>query len=447
MRYLTYAEFRKHLEAHPLAAHGIWPKLKEYIPGWGYSKAQIDAFFEGESGGKKQVHWDRITSKPSTFPPSVHNILSTSHGDALVGSVARGDLIIGNSAPKWSRLAKGAANKYLKSNGTDVMWDDVVQLVASGFTLNTLVANNKVPDSDKVDGYHHNQSLLTSATPTFAGGLFGGNVGIGQTTFGEGATKVLAMGNQADHPTTRPANCFQMYSKDFGGAAGKACPHFLLEDAKVVALNQDVSTGATPTFAGLNVKLDDLAEPDDNFDLNVSTSRHGLIPKLPNSFQKFFNGIGQWTVLAGSGEPILILSVVSNNTRNSNDTERQSSTPSYVKLKETKMGEPTGKMRIYFEMKSSDGSTVYGRIYKNGSPIGTQRSTDSTDYVPFEEDLSSGLAAQDLIQIYAKAGTDLVYIRNLRFKYDRAVMYFETYELATPLVVVANAFGTQNQDP
>jgi hypothetical protein len=37
-----------------------------------YTKAEIDAFFEGESSGKKQVDWARLTSIPISFPPSAH---------------------------------------------------------------------------------------------------------------------------------------------------------------------------------------------------------------------------------------------------------------------------------------------------------------------------------------------------------------------------------------
>lgn len=37
--------------------------------------------------------------------PGAHNILSTTHGDALAASVVDGDVIIGNVTPKWSRLA------------------------------------------------------------------------------------------------------------------------------------------------------------------------------------------------------------------------------------------------------------------------------------------------------------------------------------------------------
>ena len=69
----TLSAWKKHLYTHPLKAHGIWARMKEYVPGWGYSKAEIDGFFEGETGGgKKQVHWDSLTGKPATFTPSAH---------------------------------------------------------------------------------------------------------------------------------------------------------------------------------------------------------------------------------------------------------------------------------------------------------------------------------------------------------------------------------------
>ncbi len=41
-------------------------------------------------------------------------------------------------------------------------------------------------------------------------------------------------------------------------------------------------------------KLDDWASPDDNTDLNVSTSAHGLMVKLPNDSTKVFDGSGSW---------------------------------------------------------------------------------------------------------------------------------------------------------
>lgn len=42
------------------------------------------------------------------------------------------------------------------------------------------------------------------------------------------------------------------------------------------------------------MKLDDLASPDDNTDLNASASKHGLLPKLSNVATEVLSGIGTW---------------------------------------------------------------------------------------------------------------------------------------------------------
>jgi len=76
--FITRSEWNKHIHGNWRVSHAIWPHLRNYVPGWGYSQAEIDAFFEGEDGGKKQVHWDRITNKPATFAPSAHTLASHS---------------------------------------------------------------------------------------------------------------------------------------------------------------------------------------------------------------------------------------------------------------------------------------------------------------------------------------------------------------------------------
>lgn len=53
---------------------------------------------------------------------TAHNLLSSTHGDTLADTVARGDVLIGNSTPKWARLGKGANGTVLTSDGTDVSW-------------------------------------------------------------------------------------------------------------------------------------------------------------------------------------------------------------------------------------------------------------------------------------------------------------------------------------
>lgn len=53
-----------------------------------------------------------------------------------------------------------------------------------------------------------------------------------------------------------------------------------------------------------NIKLDDLAAPDDNTDLNASTTKHGLLKKLDNVATNYLNGQGAWTAPAGGGTKI-----------------------------------------------------------------------------------------------------------------------------------------------
>ena len=52
-----------------------------------------------------------------------HNLLSATHPDTTAAAVQRGDIITGQAAPaKWKRLAIGAADRILRSNGTDITW-------------------------------------------------------------------------------------------------------------------------------------------------------------------------------------------------------------------------------------------------------------------------------------------------------------------------------------
>lgn len=46
------------------------------------------------------------------------------------------------------------------------------------------------------------------------------------------------------------------------------------------------------------IKLDDFTAPDDNTDLNATTSAHGLLPKLSNNARQFMRGDGSWATYA-----------------------------------------------------------------------------------------------------------------------------------------------------
>ncbi len=201
------------------------------------------------------------------------------------------------------------------------------------------------------------------------------------------------------------------------------------------------------------IKLDDLAEPDEeNIDLDVSISRHGLFPILSGHEAECYAGDGAWLRLYDSTSIIIkVLSKASTTTRNSNNAERNTTSSTYVKLKETKLGEPTGVMKIYFELKiSTVAAEATARIYKNGVAIGTERSTNSTTYISYTEDLG-GFNSQDLIQIYVyRLATGFASVRNLRFQYDRTINMLGECTLENPLIIKEASqtpFSMQNQDP
>lgn len=72
------------------------------------------------------------------------------------------------------------------------------------------------------------------------------------------------------------------------------------------------------------LKLDDLAAPDDNTDLDASSSVHGLLPKLSNVSTEFLNGQGAFATPAGGGPSIAIKGsdeVVNNSATLQNDDD------------------------------------------------------------------------------------------------------------------------------
>jgi len=77
--------------------------------------------------------------------------------------------------------------------------------------------------------------------------------------------------------------------------------------------------------------------------------------------------------------------------------------------------EVAGTIRVYFSLAGPTG-TGYGRIYKNGSPVGTQRSSTSGAYTEYTEDIS--VAYDDYVQIYAWA-SGTYGVQNFSIRYDK----------------------------
>ncbi len=126
-------------------------------------------------------------------------------------------------------------------------------------------------------------------------------------------------------------------------------------------------------------------------------------------------------------QPLKLTYIASDTLLDSDDTEVNHFQDTYQKEKEIEITADTfsddSEFRIYFELKTSVGvHTAYGRIYRNGSPIGAERTTTSTTYVNFSQDLT-GWTAGDLIQLYTKISTVGSYVitQNFRIYGDNVV--------------------------
>jgi len=72
----------------------------------------------------------------------------------------------------------------------------------------------------------------------------------------------------------------------------------LADNQNPVAHNTSHQSGG-----GDAIKLDDLAAPDDNTDLNSTVSAHGLLPKLGGGTTNFLRADGAWAAPGGGGTP------------------------------------------------------------------------------------------------------------------------------------------------
>lgn len=396
----------------------------------------------------------------------------------------------------WEGTWTPSAHTHVKADITDTPWawadvlktgsnlTDLATRQHAGLTnvtsdqhhpqSHTLASHSTKPHSaltDVLENQHHNKvHALTGSYHTASGLTIGWVIkATGATTFAWGQLPHDKLAGLGDDDHTHyllasgaraltgnwDAGAFQVRAlKFYSDQATGTAPFTVLSTTKVANLNVDrLDDLHAASFALTTRKLDDFGEPDDNIDLNVSIHRHGLFPKLPNEWQEFFSGTGQWhKLVSSSGIAIYVLSGVSTTTRNSNDATKSTASIGWVKIKEVKLGEPAGKMKIYFWLISAVSGTVYGRIRVNGEVTGdwgtsTQKST--TTAVACSDDLGP-FDSQDLIQIYAKCEEEekLVEVQDMRFKYDRAITYFGDWEIATPIpTVLQTVFIVQNQDP
>lgn len=153
-----------------------------------------------------------------------------------------------------------------------------------------------------VDGTTYTPHFIVSSTT-------GGNVGIGQTTWGTSAAKVLGI-SSGTAPTTSPADAIQMWSADTGGVALKAGLHLRTEDGTSHVFGDMVGIGTlTPTVA-LDVigalKVSDVTTTITNLGLGTASAVQfarigiGIAPSATYPLM-FPAAVGQKILLYGEG--------------------------------------------------------------------------------------------------------------------------------------------------
>lgn len=95
--------------------------------------------------------------------------------------------------------------------------------------------------------------------------------------------------------------CTRAYDSDgtYGVAASWStgetiARNFCAHDFETICGNIEDHSSRHESGGADAIKLDDLAAPDDNTDLDVSVSAHGLCPKAPNAAAQYLNGVGAW---------------------------------------------------------------------------------------------------------------------------------------------------------
>lgn len=153
----------------------------------------------------------------------------------------------------------------------------------------------------------------------------------------------------------------------------------------------------------------------------MSIRSFGSVSGISQSPPGFDPGVGGDSMILSPGENILV----------STDADTITDSASYVKLRDTEVF-GSGRVRVSFRMSidtsSAAGKTVNGRVYINGSAVGTERTISGTlGATTYDEDFD--VVSGDNVQIYGKTNAGVngeCKISNFRLKTQQA---FPTYTI------------------
>jgi hypothetical protein len=205
--------------------------------------------------------------------------------------------------------------------------------------------------------------------------------------------------------------------------------------SQITGINSGVNTG-DQVISDATLSLTDVTTG------NVSTTKHGFVPKAPNDATKFLNGVGAWTTPAGGGDVTLAGVQTLSNKSISGDANTLSNIPASALLPtDTVTFDPASKQNTLVSgtnIKTINGTSILGsgdlplaggggssistELAALGAPIkylgvGTNYFTDENQSM--EIDLFSG-GGQILTAIYLPAGA---LITGLKYRMKRQGNY------------------------
>jgi len=196
---------------------------------------------------------------------------------------------------------------------------------------------------------------------------------------GAGSGDVVGPASSTDHGIAR-----------FDGATGK-----LLQN----------STYTLSDAGDCTIKLDNFGAPDDNTDLNATTSAHGLCPKGSASATEFLNGNLAWATPAGGSGVDRYPILIDNHQRQETSTSYQTHITFDAIFDSDKA--PTG-IRIVGTLWRSGGSgTVYAKLTIGSDSVELSTSSTSTNNVVAGEDTSIASGTDTVLSgtVELKVGT------------------------------------------
>jgi hypothetical protein len=168
-----------------------------------------------------------FTTIGATTPAAVYASPAINKGPAIITTFAGTVTAAASTTVTFSSAADALLAGYSATNpvlGTTLISNALTRYIVSWTNSTTCVVDAAVTwAGTAITSVQSVTSAGVLKEATFADGTkyIAGNVGIGTTTFGTSAAKVLAMG-AGTAPTTSPADAAQIWVADTGAVAGKA---------------------------------------------------------------------------------------------------------------------------------------------------------------------------------------------------------------------------------